>query len=214
MPDKSKTNKESLKPSTKTPDEIDDHFFPEDNISKPVVPEAPKVDKHKNSVKTTVDTNLYNPECSGSSKILFTSLQIKFYKTSSTAILPTKNHSDDIGWDVYADEDVEIIQKQSKVVSIGLGLADIDPTIWLEIKMRSGLGFKYDLDVHHGIIDTGYRGEMGVKIRNLGTSPYHIRKGDRIAQLIPRLQIHTSVDWADAPTQTKRGTSGFGSSGK
>lgn len=202
---KSSTKTASTPPPTISPEEIDDHFFPSDEIpktqdtqSKPgKVEEVPPISSTSDTLHgISVDT------------------PIRFYKTSETATLPTKNHNDDIGWDVYANEDVEIIQKQSKVVSIGLGLADINPAIWLEIKMRSGLGFKHDLDVHHGIIDTGYRGEMGVKIRNLGNAPYHIRKGDKIAQLIPRLQINTSVEWADKPTQTKRGSKGFGSSGK
>ena len=65
-----------------------------------------------------------------------------------------------------------------------------------------------------GTIDSGYRGEIGVVLANLGESDFHVAKGDRIAQI-----VIAPVTWAEiAETfevdETDRGQGGFGSTGQ
>ena len=107
--------------------------------------------------------------------------------------------------------------------------SDIDPTVyikfkkthpdakpgwWFRIEPRSGLGFKHNLQPHLGVIDNGYRGDLGVKLYNLGNKDYEVKPGDRIAQFVVYPLIQPVCSWADEVENTNRGDSGFGSSGK
>lgn len=142
-------------------------------------------------------------------------VKIKFKKTHELAKLPTKNHTTDTGWDVYAVESVTINPGESKVVEIGLTLADITPGYWLQVAPRSGLGFKHNLGVHPGTIDQDYRSGMGILIKNTDlTKPYTFNVGDRCAQLIVYEVIPSECEFTDTITDTVRGANGFGSSGK
>ena len=99
-------------------------------------------------------------------------------------------------------------------VPVGLTLAYIEKGFWFRIEPRSGLGFKHDIQPHLGIIDNGYRGDLGVKLYNFGNEPYFVKKGDRIAQFVVYPLIQPQCDWADEIVQSDRGTDGLGSSGK
>ena len=94
-------------------------------------------------------------------------INIKIKKTHSDAVLPTANNTElgtgDTGFDLTAVETVKIPAFDSKVVSVGLTLADIDPGYWIRIEPRSGLGFKHSIQPHLGVIDNGYRGDLAVK---------------------------------------------------
>ena len=148
--------------------------------------------------------------------------RIKFKKTHPGAKLPESNDSatstGDSGYDLVAVEDTDIPwlprHTGSAVVPVGLTLAYIDPGYWFRIEPRSGLGFKHSLQPHLGVIDNGYRGDLGVKLYNLGDSNYSIKKGDRVAQLVVYRLFKLIMEWADEIEQTERGDKGFGSSGQ
>lgn len=152
-----------------------------------------------------------------------TKVHVGFKKTHPDAVLPTKNHKDDAGMDVYAVEDITVPGWDSvnvcmdnatdTIVPIGLNLATITSGFFLTVACRSGLGFKHGLSVHPGIIDNGYRGDLGILMRNNTKSDYHIKRGDRIAQLIV-LPSYEAVITESECEETKRGHQGFGSSGK
>ena len=143
---------------------------------------------------------------------------IKFKKTHPDAKLPTANSVEagtgDSGYDLTAVETVTIPAKGSDVVPVGLTLAHIKPGWWFRIEPRSGLGFKHSLQPHLGVIDNGYRGDLGVKLYNLGDKDYEVKPGDRIAQFVVYPLIQPVCSWADEVEETNRGDSGFGSSGK
>ena len=144
--------------------------------------------------------------------------EIRFMKTHPDAVLPAANDSDitlgDSGYDLTAVEDVKIHVGNDAVVPVGLTLAYIDPGYWFRIEPRSGLGFKHGIQPHLGVIDNGYRGDMGVKLYNFGRDIYHVEKGDRIAQLVVYRLFKPIMKWADEVEETDRGNKGFGSSGK
>ena len=79
---------------------------------------------------------------------------------------------------------------------------------------RSGLALRDGIDVLAGVIDAGYRGEVGVILINFGDKSFAFRKGDRIAQLI--IEKCHEVEWqeVDELNGTARGDDGFGSSGE
>ena len=141
-------------------------------------------------------------------------VDIKFKKLHDDAKLPTKAHLDDTGWDVYCTETISIEPGESKVVPIGLQLAHITPGFWILVMCRSGLGFKHNLTVHNGVIDSGYRGSLDILVRNLDkTRTFFCNKGDRVAQLVVFQNYISGVDWSTETSETSRGDKGFGSSG-
>ena len=140
-------------------------------------------------------------------------MKLKFEKTHVDAVLPIKNHQSDTGMDVTSVEDVTIPARGSAVVNVGLKFAFIEPGYWVKVEGRSGLGFKYGIMPHPGIIDEGYRSDAGVKLYNLTDKDYQICKGDRIAQFVIYKNYPVEVSYGEV-VDSERGEKGFGSSGK
>ena len=146
-------------------------------------------------------------------------MKIKLTKTHPDAVLPTANNKEpgtgDTGFDLVAVESVYIKSGSSEVIPVGLTLADISPGYWIRIEPRSGLGFKHSLQPHLGVIDNGYRGDLGVKMYNFHeSSDIQIEAGDKIAQLVIYELIQPQFEFVDEVTETSRGSRGFGSSGR
>jgi dUTP pyrophosphatase len=84
-----------------------------------------------------------------------------------------------------------------------------------EVRPRSGIAIKHGVTVLNtpGTIDADYRGEVKVILINLGSEPFTINNGDRIAQMVFKSVAH--VDWkiVESLTETQRGEGGFGSTG-
>lgn len=118
------------------------------------------------------------------------------------------------GMDVLAAEDVALAPAARHAVATGLALA-IPPGYEIQVRPRSGLALKHGITVPNtpGTIDSDYRGELKVILINLGTEPFRIRRGDRIAQLV--LAPVTRASWlaVDQLDETTRGVGGFGSTG-
>ena len=81
---------------------------------------------------------------------------------------------------------------------------------------RSGLSIKHGLCMANGVgvVDSDYRGEIGVGLVNLGDSPYTVRPGDRIAQLMVTPVVRPTVVPVSELDETDRGAGGFGSTGR
>lgn len=142
---------------------------------------------------------------------------IKLKKTHPDAVLPRANNAQpgvgDTGFDLVAVEQVDIMKGSSEVVPVGLTLADIDPGYWIRIEPRSGLGFKHSIQPHLGVIDNGYRGDLGVKLYNFNHhTSYRVNKGDKIAQLVVYPLIQPTFEYTEHISETVRGAKGFGSS--
>ena len=142
-----------------------------------------------------------------------TEVTLKFRKINENAKLPTKNNESDTGFDVYCVEDMIIPGRGSAVVDVGLEFAYITPGYWVKVEGRSGLGFKHGISPHPGIIDSGYRGNAGIKLYNNTATDYEVKSGDRIAQFVVYKNYNVVVEEGDT-VESDRGASGFGSSGK
>jgi dUTP pyrophosphatase len=118
------------------------------------------------------------------------------------------------GMDVVSAEDVSLAPGARHAVATGLALA-IPPGFEIQVRPRSGLALKHGISVPNtpGTIDSDYRGELKVILINLGSDPFDIRRGDRVAQLV--LAPVTRANWlkVDALDETARGEGGFGSTG-
>lgn len=126
--------------------------------------------------------------------------------------MPTKAHEDDAGWDLYALEPARIRPGRAAVFHTGVHIELPHGTVGL-IMSRSGLNINNGLQCE-GVIDSGYCGEIRVKLYNHGRHKVDILAGQRIAQLlIMPLTAATLVD-SYSITGGDRGNNGFGSSGK
>lgn len=151
-------------------------------------------------------------------------MKVDFYKIHDGAKVPEKNHKNlttgDAGLDVFSVEDAVIPSKGSVEVKIGLKIAYISPGFWIKIEGRSGLAFKKGITPFGGIIDNGYRGEIGIKLINSSDEEQTITKGTAVAQLIIYRMIDSTISILDLPKEevaenlTERGSKGFGSSDK
>lgn len=81
---------------------------------------------------------------------------------------------------------------------------------------RSGLAVKKGLCLANGVgvIDSDYRGEIGVGLLNTGAEAYTVQAGDRIAQLMVVPVVQPALEFADELPETERGAGGFGSTGR
>ena len=118
------------------------------------------------------------------------------------------------GMDVLAAESVTLKPGQRHAVATGLAMA-IPHGYEIQVRPRSGLALKHGITVPNtpGTIDSDYRGELKVILINHGADDFAIERGDRVAQLV--LAPVTQAGWeeVDDLDATKRGESGFGSTG-
>lgn len=119
----------------------------------------------------------------------------------------------DAGYDIYSNEDLIIKAHSAASVKTGFSM-EIPKKYWFEIMPKSGIATKNHVSVHNGVIDNGYRGEIVVLMYNHSNIDYKVVKGEKIAQGVIRKLIVPSIEIVDELSDTERGTSGFGSTGK
>ena len=129
------------------------------------------------------------------------------------AKIPTRANPNDAGADLYSIESVVIPPLSRGVVKTGIAL-EIPVSYYGRVAPRSGLAAKHGIDVLAGVIDSSYRGEIGVVLLNTDSSnSFTVNVGDRIAQLI--IESHYNPVFVEVLDllETNRGEGGFGSSG-
>jgi dUTP pyrophosphatase len=119
------------------------------------------------------------------------------------------------GMDVVAAEDLDLQPGQRQAVATGFRIA-IPHGYEVQVRPRSGLALKHGISVPNtpGTIDSDYRGELKVIVINHGTEPFPIRRGERIAQLVPAAVTAAAWDEVEELDATDRGEGGFGSTGR
>lgn len=119
------------------------------------------------------------------------------------------------GMDVVAAEDVELAPGQRHAVATGFMVA-IPDGYEIQVRPRSGLALKHGISVPNtpGTIDSDYRGELKILLINLGDEPFAIRRGERIAQIVPAAVTPATWDEVVELDETGRGMGGFGSTGR
>lgn len=140
-------------------------------------------------------------------------IKVRIKLLTKSSVLPVRKSDDAAGWDVFSITDVCIPGGCSFLVPVGIAM-EMPPDLWCEVRSRSGLAIKKDIEAFHGTIDADYRGEIKVKLRNYGTEAQTIKAGDRVAQLVfHRLPLVDLIE-ADTLSVTPRGEGGFGSTGE
>jgi dUTP pyrophosphatase len=137
-------------------------------------------------------------------------LQVK--RLVQHAIVPTRGSAHAVGYDLYSVEDCSI--PHGGRLLVGTGVAVVLPVnVYGRVAPRSGLTVKHGIHVGAGVIDPDYTGEIKVALFNLGDTPFEIKKGDRIAQLILERCETPYVREITEICETERGAGGFGSTG-
>ena len=134
----------------------------------------------------------------------------------SGAKVPTFAHDTDAAADLYAMAD-QVIPAHSYGNKIGTGVKIQLPEGWLAMILpRSSMGTKTPLRLSNsiGLIDSGYRGELGILYDNTSDKDYTITAGDRIAQLLVMPSYRFKANVVDTLEDSDRGETGFGDSGK
>jgi dUTP pyrophosphatase len=108
-----------------------------------------------------------------------------------------------------------LLPMQRAIVPTGIRV-EIPLGFEMQIRPRSGLAVKHGISLPNtpGTIDSDYRGPLGVALINLGTDPYVIRHGDRIAQMIVAPVVQVQFEVVESLSETQRGEGGFGSTGR
>jgi dUTP pyrophosphatase len=119
------------------------------------------------------------------------------------------------GMDVVAAEDFDLMPGQRHAVATGFRVA-IPEGYEIQVRPRSGLAFNHGVTVPNtpGTIDSDYRGELKVLMINHGGEPFPVRRGERIAQLVPAAVTIACFDEVETLCETARGSGGFGSTGQ
>lgn len=128
--------------------------------------------------------------------------------------IPAYAHPGDAGADLQSRVEVSIAPFQRVLVPTGIAMAIPTGYVGL-VHPRSGLAHRHGLTIVNapGTVDAGYRGEIMVNLINLDAAvPIHVRRGDRIAQIVIQRVEHASFSEADLD-ESDRGSSGHGSSG-
>jgi len=141
-------------------------------------------------------------------------LQVKLLRAG--AAVPVRKTGGSAGFDVAACLDEEVVLAPGETRMVGTGFAiGLPPGYAAFIYARSGLGIKHGIIPANcvGVIDSDYRGEVIVGLKNTSETPFSVKDGDRIAQMVickcesPELVLCGDLE------DTARGSGGFGSTG-
>lgn len=139
-------------------------------------------------------------------------MKLKIKRLDKELELPNFAHEHDAAMDLRASHSEVLKPGEKKIVKTGIQMAipkGYAGLIW----DRSGLAAKSSIHTMAGVIDAGYRGELGVVMINLGKEEFQVEKGMRIAQLIIHPILNMQVTEVEDLDETSRGEGGFGSTG-
>ncbi len=132
--------------------------------------------------------------------------------------VPEKMTPGSSGCDIAAALEESIILKPGERVLVPSGFCfEIPPGYEVQVRPRSGLAWKHGITVLNtpGTIDSDYRGEVKIILINLGTEPFTLNRGERIAQIVP-MAIAADLNFKEnkSLSETQRGSGGFGHTGQ
>jgi len=139
-------------------------------------------------------------------------IKIKILRPLFFCQLPARCEPASVGYDLCADNNFVIMP--GKIEKITTGLAMTPPRgYYMQIMSRSSLALE-NIHVVAGTLDPSYTGEVIILLENRGRNVIRINRGDRCAQFV-LLKIDTPpIEVVAELTNTSRGESGFGSSGR
>jgi dUTP pyrophosphatase len=146
-------------------------------------------------------------------------VEVRQLPHSEGLALPAYQSTDAAGLDLVAavpdEAPLTLSPGQRAMVPTGLAIA-LPAGFEAQVRPRSGLAAKHGVTVLNspGTIDADYRGEINVILINHGASPFMIRRGERIAQMVIAPVVQARLVPVDTLADTARGSGGFGSTGR
>ncbi len=139
-------------------------------------------------------------------------IKVKIKKLHPDAKIPLLGTEHAAGFDFYSIEDCELNPGETKAIHSGITM-EIPEGKAVFLWDRSGMGFK---GIHRfaGLIDSDYRGEFNIILCNHTKEPYHIKKGDRIAQGVIQDYYTPEFEEVDELEDSKRGEAWNSSTGR
>ena len=140
-------------------------------------------------------------------------LNINIQKISDGAFVPTQATLGSAGYDLYSAYDYVVEPQRNCLVMTDIKM-EIPQGYYGRIAERSGLSLNRQIKVGGGVIDSDYRGNVGIILFNFGDKNFEIKKGDRVAQIIFEKTWTVCFNQINGPSsKTERNEKGFGSSG-
>lgn len=139
-------------------------------------------------------------------------VKVKIQRVHPDATVPKYAHDGDAGMDLHSCENYILKPGDKVLVSTGICMAIPEGYVGL-IWDRSGLAAKNSIHVLAGVVDSGYRGEVCVVLKNLGDEEFEVTKNMRVAQMLIQSVSSVIVEESDSLDKTDRDKNGFGSTG-
>ena len=129
--------------------------------------------------------------------------------------LPQYATEDAAGLDIASAEELTLEPGARHAFATGFAI-EIPAGYEVQVRPRSGLAIRHGITCLNtpGTIDSDYRGEVKVILINLGSEPFPVARGERIAQLVPAAVLRAIFSEEISLAETARGSGGFGSTGR
>lgn len=142
-------------------------------------------------------------------------IRIKRLPNGGGLPLPAYASDGAAGMDIVAAESLSLRSGARAAISTGFALAI--PAGWeVQVRPRSGLALNHGITCLNtpGTIDSDYRGEVKIILANLSEQDFEVKRGKRIAQLVPAQVQRAQLVEVETLDETARGSGGFGSTGR
>lgn len=141
---------------------------------------------------------------------------MKIIKFHDEALIPKYQTAGAAGFDFHARLDAPYTMRPGEIHAFQTGVGvEIPDGYELQIRSRSGLAYKHQVSLLNGVgtIDSDYRGEMSVLLKNHGETDFVVEPGMRIAQGIVAKYERVEFEEVEELSETDRSSGGFGSTG-
>ena len=139
-----------------------------------------------------------------------TEMVLKYLPLSDKCFEPKRATPDSVGYDLFTPIDFDLKPAQARLIKTDLALG-FPKGVYGRIAEKSGLALDYEISIKAGAIDPGYRGNVGVILKNDSQEvTFKCKRGEPIAQIILEWAATPPVVRVDALPPTVRGTHGFG----
>ena len=142
-------------------------------------------------------------------------MKVRINRTDKELPMPHYKYDGDAGMDIYSKVDEIIFPGQYKMIPTGIKV-EVPYGFEMQVRPRSGLAAKHGVSIVNspGTVDHQYRGEVGVVLINHGKEDFHVKRGDRIAQMVFKKIEIVRLEETEDLTESSRGEGGFGSTGR
>ena len=142
-------------------------------------------------------------------------IKFKREKGGEDLELPSYQTPGAAGMDVRASEDRTLQPRETALIPTGFSM-EIPGGFEAQLRPRSGLAAKHGITLLNspGTVDHDFRGEVKIILTNLGHEPFHVHRGDRIAQMVIARVERAEIEIVAKLSDTERGSGGFGHTGR